>query len=678
MKPFQPISFEEADTNARSILASMTLDEKIAYVGGDRMFFIRSIPRLHLKEVYMADATQGIHIRNTIDGINLSDYYVEKSTAFPCPLMLAATWNPGLSYKYAEAIGEECRAVGIGILLGPGMNIYRHAQCGRNFEYFGEDPFLASRMIEQYVHGVQSTGTVATLKHFAANNTDYFRRKSNSLVDERTLHEIYLPAFKAGIDAGAGAVMTAYNLLNGEWCGQSRYVIQNLLRNQLGFTWMVMTDWWSVWDGEKVATSGQDLEMPHAIALRNAHRLIEEGKISEHDIDRMALSILRTYFAMKLDESTKDPAYLEKFAEHETIALQTAREGIVLLKNEDNILPINDPRKTIIVTGDYVDKLARGGGSAEVEGYNNRSMIDELKRVFGDRLHYIKEPSVEEIKAAGIVLCNGGTFDSEGWDRPFELPDDQEKRVMMCVDNNPNTVVIVTSGSGIRMTDWHDRAKAILFSWYGGQTGNTALAEIVSGQINPSGKLPITIEKEFKDSPGYGYIPEGESLYNGWNDEEEKERPVYDVHYKEGIFVGYRWYENSKIEPLYPFGHGLSYTSFEYNNLSVTPEVFGETDNVKVSFTLINTGTMPGAETAQVYIEDLKCSYPRPPKELKGFQKVRLQPGESKTITIELDTAAFSFWHPEKKKWIAERGSFVVHVGSSSADIQLKRKIELQ
>ena len=249
---FQPLSYESADTKADSVLALMTSDEKINMVSGDRSFFIRPLPRLQLSEVYMSDATQGVHLREKFQDVDLSEYQLQKSTAFPCPILLAATWNPGLSYRYAEAVGEECRAGNISILLGPGVNNYRISQCGRNFEYFGEDPFLRSRIVEEYVKGVQSTGTVATLKHFVANNTEYFRRKSNSIVDERTLHEIYLPPFQAGIDAGAQAVMTSYNLLNGEWCGQSEYVINTILRKQLGFQWLVMTDWWSVYDGESL------------------------------------------------------------------------------------------------------------------------------------------------------------------------------------------------------------------------------------------------------------------------------------------------------------------------------------------------------------------------------------------------------------------------------------------
>ena len=676
-KTFQPLSFKEADKIADSVLKLMTLEEKIAFVGGDKSFFIRAVPRLNISEVYMADATQGVHIRDKFRDVDLSPYKLPKSTAFPCPLSLAATWNTDLAYAYAKSVGEECRAGGIGILLGPGMNIYRISQCGRNFEYFGEDPFLAASMIKNYVTGVQNTGTIATLKHFATNNTDYYRRKSNSVVDERTLHEIYLPAFKAGVDAGAFAVMTSYNQINGEWCGQSEYVINNILRKQLGFRWLVMTDWWSVYDGVKLAKSGQDLEMPLAVALKEAQMLINEAKVKTADIDRMVKDILRTYFAMKLQNKTKDESYLEKFTEHESIALQTAREGIVLLKNEDNILPVKNEIKNILITGDYVEKLAVGGGAAFVQGYNNKLMIDELKKEFGDRLIYVKDPTMDQIKSAEIVLCNIGTNDSEGKDRPFELPADQENRVMSCVQNNPNVVVIVTSGSGIKMTNWNGKAKAIIYAWYGGQTGNQALAEIISGKVNPSGKLPITIEKDFKDSPGYGYIPEGESLYTGWNAEQEKARSVYDVHYNEGIFVGYRWYENKKIKPLYPFGFGLSYTDFQYSGLKINPGKFQENDTVIVTFDLKNTGNIKGMETAQLYIQDVESSVPRPYKELKGFRKVALEPGESKTVQIKLGKKDFSFWNPGTKNWFAEKGKFIIQMGSSSQDIKLIKEVEL-
>lgn len=674
---FQPLPYDAADKKADSVLALMTSDEKMSMISGDRSFFIRPLPRLNLSEVYMSDATQGVHIREKFRDLDLTRYQLQKSTAFPCPISLAATWNPKLSYQYAEAVGEECRAGNIGILLGPGMNSYRISQCGRNFEYFGEDPFLRARIIEEYVKGVQSTGTVATLKHFVANNTEYFRRRSNSIVDERTLHEIYLPPFKAGIDAGAQAVMTSYNLLNGEWCGQSANVINTILRKQLGFKWLVMTDWWSVYDGEKLAQSGQDLEMPQAVALKEVQTMLKDGKVKMEDINRMAKSVLRTYYAMKMSDRKKSLPDSAMYDHHESIALQTAREGIVLLKNDKNILPLKSDLKNILLTGKYVEKLAKGGGSAEVKGFNHRLMLDELKAEFGQRLIYERNPSIEQIKSADAVLCNIGTDDSEGWDRAFALSEDQEKRVLDCVNNNSNTIVIVTSGSGMRMTDWDTQARAILYAWYGGQIGNKALAEILAGKISPSGKLPITLEKEFKDSPGYGYIPAGEELYADWNGNKEKGHPVYDVRYSEGIFVGYRWYEKKNIQTLYPFGYGLSYTTFEYSDLVLSNDEFQENGIVKVSFAVKNIGMKTGAEIAQLYIQDVESTVPRPVKELKGFQKVDLQPGESKTIVIELNKKDFSFWNPDTKDWFFEKGAFIIHVGASSKDIRLRKQLEL-
>ena len=672
---FTPLNFDEASTKADSVLALMTLDEKLAYVGGDKSFFIRAIKRLNLREIYLADATQGIHIRQDFHGADLSDYQPVKSTAFPCPILLASTWNKNLAYEYAKSIGEECRAANVGVLLGPGMNMYRISQCGRNFEYFGEDPFLAAGMIENYVKGLQSTGTVATLKHFVANNTDFFRRKSNSVIDERTMHEIYTVAFKAGIDAGAKAVMTSYNLVNGEWCGESKYVIHDLLRNQLGFKWLVMTDWWSVYDAKKVAESGQDLEMPYAVALEDGKKLLENGTIKE-EINRMAKSILTTCFAMKLYDRRPDPTYYKYYPAHVQTALQTAREGIVLLENKNNILPIKPEIKNILLTGSFVEEIITGGGAATVKGYDNITLRQAAKNEFGDRVTYVKEPDIEQIKSAELILCNIGTRDSEGWDHPFALPDDQESKVILCTENNPNTVVIVTSGSGIKMTGWNTKAAAIIYSFYPGQTGNQAIAEILSGKTNPSGKLPITIEKNFKDSPGYGYTG-NETLYTDWNAEGEKAHPVYNVNYKEGVFIGYRWYESKNIEPLYPFGYGLSYTTFEYETLNVSKDKFNKGDNIEVTIKIKNNGTRAGSEIVQLYIEDIESSVDRPVKELKGFSKVFLLPGESKEVKIILDNRAFSFWNPLTKDWFAEKGIFNILVGSSSVDIRLSREVKL-
>ncbi|MBN1414826.1 MAG: glycoside hydrolase family 3 C-terminal domain-containing protein [Bacteroidales bacterium] len=671
-----PVDYEIATMWADSIVNLMTIDEKISFIGGDRIFFTTAIPRLNIPAVMMTDATQGVHLREQFHQYKY-EKVLPKSTAFPSPILLASTWNRSLARQYAQAIGEECKAGGIAILLGPGMNIYRISQCGRNFEYFGEDPFLASRMIENYVTGLQSTGTIATLKHFVANNSDFFRRKSNSVVDERTLHEIYTRAFKAGIDAGAMAVMTSYNPLNGEWCSQSSYVIDTLLRQDLGFKGLVMTDWWAVYDGEKVIKSGQDLEMPYRIATENAKQLLDSNKITGLHINRMVKSILTSLYAMQSFGRKPDTSLFSTFEKHEEIALQVAREGIVLLRNENQLLPLKAEIKNILLTGQFINHNAFGGGSGFVKGYNQLTLQSSLECEFGEKLVVDKNPGDEEIRSADAVILSIGTLDSEGWDRPFDLPDSTEHLVQRITGLNPNTIVVVNSGSGVNMSGWNTKAGAILFAWYGGQTGNKAVAEIISGKVNPSGKLPVTIEKDFKDSPGYGYVPEGEELYYDWNEHNEKLHPVFDIVYKEGIFIGYRWYDKKLIEPLYPFGFGLSYTTFSYSNLRTSAGSLRIGDPLAVSFTITNTGNVFGSETAQLYIHDQDSEYSRPVKELKGFEKISMGPGESKQIIIVLDAMDFSYWHPEQKDWYAEPGNFTVMIGSSSARIELSKEIEL-
>lgn len=675
-----PISFEMAAERAGSILKELSLDEKLNLIGGEKGFFIKGLKRFGFPDILMADASMGVNFRSEFLGKDLGIEAMEKSTAFPCTLMLAATWNPALAYRYAEAIGEECRAGGVAVLLGPGLNLYRISQCGRNFEYFGEDPFLISRMIENYVLGLQSTGTIATLKHFVTNNSDFFRRRSNSIVDERTLREIYLQGFKAGIDAGAMAVMTSYNLLNGEWAGQSGVVIQEILRTWLGFKWLVMTDWWSVYDGENLIRSGQDLEMPAADAVSGARSLLEEGKIEEVHIDRMVQSILTTVIAMGLyDRPAIDKTFYGKFTEHEAVALQTAREGIVLLRNE-GVLPVlsAEPGK-ILVTGKYVETIAEGGGAATVQGYDQVNLLKSLQDEFGEAVQYIPDPSDAELKSADLVLVNTGTDDSEGWDRSFDLPEAENTFILNCLSNNPNSVVLVHSGSGINMSPWHEKAGAILYTWYKGQIGNRAVAEILSGKTNPSGKLPITIEKKFEDSPGFGYLPGNEQLYTGWNDEVEKDHPVFDVLYDEGIFVGYRWYEHKGIEPLFPFGYGLSYTQFDYLDITISPGSvrIGVKIRFQVQVTIRNAGDRAGAEIVQVYIRDCLCSVPRPEKELKGFAKILLEPGETGTVDILLESKAFSFWDSAEGNWIVEPGLFEILAGPSSKTSLLSERIEI-
>lgn len=673
---FTPLVDEATALNkAQAIVSKMEVDEKLALIKGHRGFLTQGFEKYGIPSVYMTDATQGVHIRQDWLGDDISEYALEKSTAFPNALELTATWNPDIAHDYAQSIGEECRAAGIGILLGPGMNIYRNAQNGRNFEYFGEDPYLAAQMIERYVVGVQNTGVIATLKHFVANNTEHKRRASNTVVSERALHEIYTPAFKSGIDAGAMAVMTAYNQINGEWAGQSNYVINELLREQLGFKNLVMTDWWSVNDVEKVVRSGQDLEMPGGETMGELKSLLASNSVEISDIDRMCESILKVFFQMGFDQNTKSN---EKdaidYSRHEQVALQTAREGIVLLRNEDQILPLSKDQN-ILVVGRYVENTIFGGGSGEVEGYNHHSLLDALQSTFSN-ISYSKEPSDQEIQDADVVLISVGTFDYEGCDRHFSLQKSQEDLVQRVSGLHPKSIVVAHTGSGIQMNHW-DRVKGIIYNWYPGQIGQVALAEILAGQTNPSGKLPMSIERDFKDSPAYGYISDSTHFmcddedfmnmnpeYNRWQYDmsiEDAPDNLYDVHYDEGIFVGYRWYEKNDISVMFPFGFGLSYTSFEVSGLKTVES----TQAVQLSCTIKNTGGTSGAEVVQVYVGKEDSKVERAVKELKSFQKISLEAGEEKELTFVLDRDAFSYYDENTHAWQVEPGTYQIHVGTS-------------
>lgn len=664
------MSVVEAARQADSLLSKMTLDEKISMTRGYSRFFFNGIERLGIPYIYLSDASQGVNMRHNLPDPTMVRQ-LEKSTAFPCPIMLAATFNPALAYDYARSIGEECRAGGVEVLLGPGLNIYRNSQCGRNFEYFGEDPFLTSRITENYVQGMQSTGTAACLKHFLANNTEFYRRRSNSILDERTMREIYLPGFEAGITAGVACVMTSYNRINGEWAGQSKEVITDLLRGELGFEGLVMTDWNSVYDMQKLILSGQNVEMPGSWKEDiTAQELLSQGKITEADIDAMIRPLIATcirfgLYDRKGDEKYK-PELLAKLPEHEATAYRTSSEGIVLLRN-DGLLPLK-PGTKILAAGQFLDEIPRGAGSAAVKGYNNVTLRQALEEQFGARVTFAEKPSKEQFAAADVVLVSVGTLDAESIERPFALPSSAEKLVQQAVGANPRTVVLVNSGSGIRMTGWADKAAAILYGWYPGQNGFRAISKVLAGELNPSGKLPITIEKEFADSPAKGTIPPDGQFYNECRN--ERLIQLYDIPYTEGVLVGYRWYDTKGIEPLFPFGHGLSYTTFELSKPRLSAKAIADGEKVKISVRLTNTGTLPGAEVVQLYVSEKNPAVIRPVKELKGFRKTELAPGASQVVEFEIAYRDLAYWCDQTHAWRVNPGDFEILLGTSSADIR--------
>ncbi len=683
---------QEAEKQARQLLAAMSKEECFSLVCGDGAIGIPGFPRLGIPPVVFSDASAGIN-----NGPAPIQKRHPQSVSYPCLLLLAATWDPPLAEEYARAIGEECRSGGTHILLAPSVNFYRTSVCGRNWEYPGEDPHLAGRMTSAYVRGLQQTGTAATLKVLVGNEIEFHRRGSNSQIDERTLQEIYLEPFRAGIDAGALAVMTAYNQLNGEWAGQCKYVNTTLLREQLGFQWISMTDWIGTYDGVKLAQSGTDLEMPGGWALKKD----KDRVIGTPWIDRMALAVLKTCIHGGYYEADYTrPELLKNRSQWEETARRVNHGGITLLRNE-GLLPLTDSQaaKTILVGGNNAarEELS-GGGSGHVKGYNLKTYLQAVTETFsGAKVVHAEQPTDEQIRSADLVMLFPGFsekhlrptpptgHEGEGMDRMFPLLDDA--LVARCCELNTKTIVCVTAGGGVQM-DWADKAAAIVHCLYGGQSGPDALMDILTGKENPSGRLPFTIERRLGDSPGFDVTspkPNKDRPYPAkdfpdwvkgdfYTDDDKSQFFVYDVNYHEGVFVGHRWYESKKIPVRYPFGYGLSYTTFTYSDLKV--EARGE-QAVRCSFTLANTGKRTGAEVAQLYVSDPQCSVPRPPQELKGFQKVRLAAGESKRVVIDLAPEAFRFWHPGKNGWTVEPGEFEIRVGASAADVRLKEAVQL-
>ncbi len=667
-----------------ALISKMTLEEKIDMLGGHKGFYLNLPKRLGLPEIRMADGPMGLR---TKDG---------GTTAFPASIAMTATWNRDLLYKVGAAIGQECKAHGVGILLAPGVNMYRVPQNGRNFEYMGEDPFLASQGVTAYIKGVQDQGVMATVKHFVCNNQDYDRHRTSSDVDERTLREIYFPPFKAAVqEGGALAVMTAYNLVNGVHCSESDFLLNQVLKGDWGFKGMVMSDWISVYS-LKPMTAGLDLEMPspHFLNKKNLLPLIKKGEIKESLIDQKVRRILRSCKMMGLldKNKAKNPPPPADLAAHDRLALNVAREGTVLLKNRKELLPLNPKKLTsIAVVGPRAHPTpASGDGAAMVKIFAYESIFQGIVQYLRKNTRILYYPfkkktsnpdpfqGIEDCEA--VVVCVGFNkiIEGEGHDRPFALPEEQRILLKEITQRNPNTVVVLTAGGGVKMTPWLDRAAAVLHGWYGGQQAGRAIADILFGTINPSGKLPISIEKEWKDSPAFNNYDVAQS--------ESGRPPLYTINgkphktehiaYKEGLYTGYRHFDKKGIEPLFPFGFGLSYTKFSFSNGKINKKVIKKGDTLVFSIDVTNTGKHAGAETVQVYVRDLESSVDRPVKELKGFEKVFLKPGETQTVKISLPPSAFAYYDIKKKDWHVEQGEFNILAGTSAADIHTQLSVE--
>jgi beta-glucosidase len=688
----KPATLAQAEAQARQLMLAMTPPERFDLVCGSG-FGVRAVPRLGIPELRFGDASCGLRVNTDPTGKHVT-------TAFPCTLLLAATWDTNAFQEYGQSVAEEFRADGRDFILGPGMNLYRNSRDGRNFEFLGEDPYLAGRIVAGYVRGAQGVNVGTTLKHFIGNETENHRRGENTIVDERTLHEIYMMPFKAGIDAGAWAVMTSYNLVNGEWAGENKYVGTELLRHQLGFPYLIMTDWTSTWYGDRVAQSGTDLEEPDGHALK----MDREKVLGSTNIDRMVVDILKTGIASGIYEleakhEFKRPDWLAKYPAHEQFAGRVNAEGIVLLANR-NLLPITEGSGRsgkILVCGNAAAlKELAGGGSGHVLGYHLGTYLQAVQNVFGsNRVTYATNPTDNEIHSAGVVLVFAGRpphngYEGEASNHAFVLADDP--LIARCTRLNPRTVVNLICGGGAQM-DWADQAGAIVLAFYGGQTGPEALLAVLTGRTNPSGRLPFTIEKRFEDSCAAAddqLVKQGKVLMDPlelarradpsrWSDFVAERNSdhfhTYDLEYKEDILVGYRWYDARQIEPRFPFGFGLSYTTFAYSNLTLTVTDRAGTPSAVAHFQLSNTGHCAGDEVAQVYVEYPPGDIPQPLKKLAGFARVHLAAGEIQDVSIPLGPEAFSFWHPQKETWVTRAGIYKIDVGGSARDICLAENI---
>ncbi len=810
------------DQQVDSLLKKMTIEEKIELLGGVDRFFIKGIPRLNIPRVKMSDGPLGIRANG-------------KSTAFPASIALAATWNSELAFKVGQAIGLECRAKDIGILLAPAINIYRAPMDGRNFEYFGEDPLLVSKMAVAYVQGVQKNKVVATVKHFVANNQEYDRHWVSSNVDERTLREIYFPGFKAAIQkGGALAVMAAYNPLNGTHCSENDFLLNHILKNEWHFNGLIMSDWGAV-HSVKAAQAGLDLEMPSGKFLNKENLLpmLKDSLISDSLINDKVRRILRVCLTMDLF-NTRRPRPVIDWDAHHKLALQVAEEGTVLLKNKGDLLPLNPQNvKRIVVLGPNAEPTpTSGGGSAFVQPYRKISILQAIKEragkniqvdfininrfpafesmvqnarfftskdlstpglkgiyfnntrllappvhrkiatsinfdfggmppafgvrktefsirwrgyfkvqesgnyVFmaesddGVRVYLDGDPIIDDWndhapkrisaewpltankvyeivieyynnKGNGVIRFGYGKIDDtpinqklqrvkdydvavvcvgfnpklegEGHDRPFALPEVQNRLIEQVAKLNDQTIVVLNAGGAVKVTPWIKKIKAFIHAFYPGQVGGEALAHILFGDVNPSARLPFSWEKEWKDAAAFGnYYPVDSTIYKANFKGASKS-----ITYKEGIFLGYRHFDKKDIDPQFPFGFGLSYTEFDYDDLQISAKKLSKTDTLQISLKVRNEGDRDGKEVVQLYLQK-KIALATPVKELKGFKKVFLKAGEETTVKFALTPEDFAVFNPETKRWEVQAGKYQVLIGSSSRNIRLKKKFQIQ
>ena len=703
-------------------LARMTLEEKVGMTTAQSKFSSRGVPRLGIPEVWHTDGPHGIRPEVLWDEWDQAGWTNDSCTAFPALINLAATWDKEMSLLYGRSIGEEARYRKKDILLGPGINICRTPLNGRNFEYMGEDPYLAGQMVVPYVKGVQENGVAACVKHYAVNNQEFQRTQSNSVVDDRTLYEIYLPAFKAAVQEGnAWAIMGSYNLYNGQFNCHNKKLLVDILKGEWGFDGVVVSDWGGCRDDEEAVLNGLDIEMgtwtngltgAASDGYRNYHMAdpylkgLREGTYTTKELDDKVRRILRTIFRTSM---RPEPNY-GRFVcpEHYQAARDISAAGVVLLKNDNNTLPLNVPEggKILLVGENVVKKMVVGGGSSNLKTAYEVNPLEGIQNAYGDKAEvvwargYVGDTStsynavdtgqdltdnrspevliaeaVEAAMDADYVIFVGGLNksahqDNESTDRlQITLPYGQEKVIEALAEVAENLVVVNISGSAVAMP-WADKVGAIVQGWYGGTETGNALADVLTGKVNPSGRLPFSVPFCYEDGP-----IKTERQYPGIKEEGDE---YWQTHYDEGVYVGYRWYDTKEIPVQFPFGHGLSYTTFEYSNAKAAKPSMTAAGTLKVSVDVANIGDRDGAEIVQLYIADPEASIDRPAKELKGFEKVFLKAGEKKTVTFEIDAEDLSWFNAEKHEWTAEPGEFKALFARSAGDVQAEASFELK
>lgn len=663
----------------KNLISQMNLEEKASLCSGLDFWHTKPIERLGIPSIMMSDGPHGLRKQaETADhlGVNQS----VKATCFPSGAGLASSWDRSLIERVGIALGEECQAEKVSVILGPAANIKRSPLCGRNFEYFSEDPYLSSEMAANHIKGVQSQGVGTSLKHFAVNNQEHRRLSVDAVVEERSLREIYLASFEGAVKKSQPwTVMCAYNKVNGVHVSENEYLLTSILKEEWGHEGFVVSDWGAVNERPEGIKAGLELEMPssHGLGDRKIVEAVKSGELSKEVLDKAVERLLNIIF--KAVDDRKENAVFSK-EEHHNLAKEVARECMVLLKNEDNILPLNK-EDNIAVIGAFARKPRyQGGGSSHINPTRLDNTLEEIKRLSSSEANIIfaegfnldsddlEESLVEEAKKAAAksksaVIFAGlpDRYESEGYDRKhMRVPENQVKLIEAVSEVQGNIIVVLSNGSPVEMP-WLPKVKAVLEGYLGGQATGGAIAELLFGEANPCGKLAETFPKKLSDNPSFLNFPgEGDK-----------------VEYKEGIFVGYRYYDKKELEPLFPFGHGLSYTIFEYSDISLDKKDMLDTETVKVSVKVKNTGKLAGKEVVQLYVKDVDSIVIRPEKELKGFEKVELHPGEEKEVVFELEKRAFAYYNAEIKDWHVESGDFEILVGSSSMDIKLKETIKV-